>query len=412
MAASPVSSKQQPVGLKLDVSTAIEIGGTYIRKMAGVDFLVKLLGYIVRFKILSLSANPTANAVPLDFHKKLLGSIVESRMLSNAGKSPSTFLSATKLAETPEDFANKDNNTKVPASCECPWLPSVASLSSASPIKLISYLALLCRTLEQISSDGGYLARYMFTSWNRDQLTLEYKRWKSVSLTCLLIVEISYLVRFVQQRMEKRRHGGNPLVASPSSPVSGDGEPFPAGRSESPDKQQQQQHQSPLHTRSASHVQFEKAKGVEEYHRVAVPSHSSPKYKYRFQHLAAGTPITNGDASNSLIVAIRCACDMYIYYRWLPSWNPPDFWQFSAGVVSAVLGIYLVMEETIGDVKKNQQQSQKSKGSNAPAVPVSGGQIVAKAITDGDRRNGADDGNGCAEISPKANGAVPISPAA
>ena len=377
------SSSSSPDALKINPSTVIEIGGTYIRKMVGVDFLVKLIGYLVRFKILALT-NSGSDPVQLQYHKKLLGSIVESRMLSNAGKWPSTFVSATKLAEAPEDFVNKERNLSVPGSHELDWLPSLSNLTCASPLKLISYLALLCRTLEQLSSDGGYLSRYVFFSWNRERLTMEYKRWKSFSLTCLITVEIIFLIRFIQQKLEARNNSNKNNNSSTNNKKSGEKNNKNSASTNSSSSSSDditstsastttpstsspayEDFPSPggygspsgdaTHKRSVSTVEFQKAKGVEELHRLAVPALTSPKFKYRFQHIASGAKITSSDAINSLIVATRCACDMYIYYRWIPSWNPPEFWQYSAGIVSAVLGIYLVLEETIGDVKKNHQ---------------------------------------------------------
>ena len=65
--------------------------------------------------------------------------------------------------------------------------------------------------------------------------------------------------------------------------------------------------------------------------------------------------IPPSEAWKSAIIAVRSACDMYIYYRWIPQWNPPEFWMYSAGVVSAVLGIYLIWDESCADELKRQQ---------------------------------------------------------
>ena len=309
--------------------------------MVGVDFLVKLLGYLVRFKILHLSARGAASGNS----KAMLGSIVDSRMLSNAGKAPGTFVSAMKIFETPfpahwaaataVTSPSSSPSTTTSTTTTSAAAAASSAMSVAMPVKVASVAALALRTLEQVASDCGYLARYVFQSWSVERLTLEYKRWKSLSLTCLLAVEVAFLAVFLQQQHLRRRR----------------------------QRRQQQQQQTGKEHREADEVTTASASAA-----AAVP------YKYRFQTIAAGVAISPLEAINSAIVAVRCLCDMYIYYRWIPSWQPPDVWQFSAGMVSAVLGIWLVLEETVVQVAKS--AAQRTVGSSVGDVTSVAGSVV------------------------------------
>lgn len=48
--------------------------------------------------------------------------------------------------------------------------------------------------------------------------------------------------------------------------------------------------------------------------------------------------------SNALI--IRTLCDMYVYYKWIPWWNPNRTMEYTCGSVSGLIGVWLVWKDT------------------------------------------------------------------
>lgn len=48
--------------------------------------------------------------------------------------------------------------------------------------------------------------------------------------------------------------------------------------------------------------------------------------------------------SNALVV--RTLCDMYVYFKWIPSYTPNKTLEFICGFVSGVIGIWLVWKDT------------------------------------------------------------------
>lgn len=319
----------------------LDIARNYMTKMVGVDFLIKLLGYLVRFKLLFLAQQKGPSAAhDLKLTKVMINSIVESRMLSNAFKGPSTLLSSLRALAAPTHPAQSKATTPAvsptTASASASSYPPSSTVSDMldavqNPTKLLTVMSLLLRSLEQISSDGGYLARYILLSLNGDRLSHEYKRWKSLSLTCMVIVEIMFLVRYVQQRMQARNTAAN--IATRAG-----------------EQQQQQQQQKSLDIADGSGDALSSPLAPN-------PPPVAKEYKYRFQTLAADVIISDRDATMSGIVVTRCLCDMYIYYKWIPSWQPPEALQYSAGIVSAVLGIYLVLDETIRETLARAKRS-------------------------------------------------------
>ncbi len=305
------SQQQKKEDEPLSLDFVLDFVRNYMTKMAGVDMVVKLFGYLLRFKILFLSqsSRTPAETELLRSLKAMLLSIIESRMLANSCKGLSTFNSSLKVLVAPA------NPFPPPAAAAVGFPSSPGSTTSwadgvrsalEKPTQLMTVLALAMRALEQFSSDGGYLARYVFRGWSQDRLSYEYKRWKSLSLTCILLVEMAFLAKFVQQRASAKDSSSSAAVGS-----------------------------AELVAASPTNVL-----GPNALYRAQ-------ECKYRFQVLHTGAIISDRDALMSAIVSTRCVCDMYIYYRWSPLWNPPEFWQYAAGVVSAVLGIYLVADETV-----------------------------------------------------------------
>lgn len=207
----------------------------YQKKGVGVDMVLKSVLNISRLCMLY-------SADPADKKKffKVADTIIECRMLCNFGRPSITFrqgLCALKKRESMEFWHG-----------------------------IFTCLAIFLRIPEQMSGDLNYLQKVVFRSWSREKLSFFYRFFKSWSLTCCLLAELTH-------RAALRR-----AVADAVTPA-------------------------------------------EKVH--------------------AGLDVR---VSNALIV--RTLCDMYVYFKWIPSYEPVKLLEYTCGLMSGLIGVWLVWKDT------------------------------------------------------------------
>ncbi|KAK7202262.1 hypothetical protein NESM_000297200 [Novymonas esmeraldas] len=209
--------------------------GDYQRKGVGVDMILKTVLNIAR-----LCTIYTNDAQDKKRYFQLADTIIECRMLCNFGRSGITLRQGLRV------LAMKDRMEF------WRWV--------------FTWLSFLLRVPEQLSGDLNYLQKVVFHSWSRETFSFFYRFFKSLSLTCCLMVEIT-------RRAALRR-----AVRDAVTPL---------------------------------------------------------------QRLHASLDLR---VSNALTV--RTLCDMYVYYKWIPAYQPIKTLEFSCGLVSGIIGVWLVWKDT------------------------------------------------------------------
>lgn len=55
--------------------------------------------------------------------------------------------------------------------------------------------------------------------------------------------------------------------------------------------------------------------------------------------------VRDGELQVSRVLIIRCLCDMYVYYKWIPSYHPIPVAAYLCGFTSGLLGVWLVWKD-------------------------------------------------------------------
>ncbi|GET93734.1 hypothetical protein, conserved [Leishmania tarentolae] len=209
--------------------------GDYQKKGVGVDMMLKSVLNIVR---LCMIYSTDAQDKKRYFH--LADVIIECRMLCNFGRPAMTLKQGLKM------FAMRDEMTF------WHWL--------------FTCLSFFLRVPEQLSGDLNYLQKVVFHSWCRETFSFSYRFFKSWSLTCCLMMELT------------RRSALQRALRNAATP--------------------QQR------------------------------AHASLEIK----------------VSNALMV--RSLCDMYVYFKWIPSYHPIKTIEYVCSFVSGIIGVWLVWRDT------------------------------------------------------------------
>ncbi|KPA81803.1 hypothetical protein ABB37_04073 [Leptomonas pyrrhocoris] len=207
----------------------------YQKKGVGVDMMLKALLNVSRLCMLY-----STNLGDKRKFFKLADTIVECRMLCNFGRPVMTFHQAMSV------------------------------LGKRSYMEfwhcLFTCLAFFLRVPEQLSGDMNFLQKVVFRRWSREKLSFCYRFFKSWSLTCGLLAELT------------RRSALKRAVRSAVTP------------------------EENVHTKLELQV------------------------------------------SNALI--IRTLCDMYVYFKWIPGYEPIKAVEYSCGLASGLIGVLLVWKDT------------------------------------------------------------------
>ncbi|AYU84020.1 hypothetical protein conserved [Leishmania donovani] len=209
--------------------------GDYQKKGVGVDMMLKSVLNIVRLCMIYSTDGRDRRK-----YFQLADSIIECRMLCNFGRPAMTLSQGLKMFAMREEMEFWH------------WL--------------FTCLSFFLRVPEQLSGDLNYLQKVVFHSWSREAFSFSYRFFKSLSLTCCVLMELTR--RSALQR--------------------------------------------------------------------ALRDASTPK-----QRLHAGLEMR---VSNALIV--RSLCDMYVYFKWIPSYHPIKTVEFLCGFVSGIVGMWLVWRDT------------------------------------------------------------------
>ncbi|KPI87064.1 hypothetical protein ABL78_3876 [Leptomonas seymouri] len=230
-----MSGAALPSGSPVGVVPFITAVTDYERKGVGVDMMLKTLLNISRLCMLY-------STDPMDKKKyfKISDAIVECRMLCNFGRPAITFRKGMEVLKQQQYMQFWH------------WL--------------FTCLSLFLRVPEQLSGDLNFLQKVVFRRWSREKLSFCYRFFKSWSLTCCLLVELT--------------------------------------------------------RRSAL--------------RKAVLKAASPEEKV---HAKLEVKV-----SNALIV--RTLCDMYVYFKWIPGYKPIKALEYSCGLTSGLIGVWLVWKDT------------------------------------------------------------------
>lgn len=207
----------------------------YQKKGIGVDMMLKTALNIARLCMLHSS---DAQDKKKYFH--IADRMVECRMLCNFGRPAMTLRQGLKM------FAMKDRMEF------WHWV--------------FTCLSFFFRVPEQLSGDLNYLQKVAFHNWSRELFSFFYRFFKSLSLSCSLMMELT--------------------------------------------------HRSAL--------------------QQALRDAATPQ-----QRLHASL---NMRVSNALIV--RSLCDMYVYFKWIPSYHPVKTLEYLCGFVSGIVGMWLVWKDT------------------------------------------------------------------
>lgn len=209
--------------------------GDYQKKGVGVDMVLKSVLNIARLCMLY-----TDDA---DSKKKfftLADTIIACRMLCNFGRPAITLRQGLRV------FAMGDRLEM------WHWV--------------FSWLSFFLRVPEQLSGDLNYLQKVVFSNWSRETFSFFYRFFKSFSLTCCLMVEVT-------------RRGAL---------------------------------------------------------RRAVRNAVTPEQKL---HADLDVRVSNA-------LTVRTLCDMYVYFKWIPGYQPIKTLEYSCGLVSGIIGVWLVWKDT------------------------------------------------------------------
>jgi hypothetical protein len=207
----------------------------YQKKGVGIDMMLKAVLNVARLCVL-YSVDP---AEKKKFFK-IADAIVECRMLCNFGR-PGMTLRQGLCAFQKKDYMEFWH-----------WL--------------FTCLSFFLRVPEQLSGDLNYLQKIVFRTWSREKLSFFYRFFKSLSLTCCLLAELT--------------------------------------------------------RRSALETAILEAVSPEEriYAKLDLK------------------------VSNALIV--RTLCDMYVYFKWIPGYDPIKTLEYLCGLTSGLIGVWLVWKDT------------------------------------------------------------------
>eukprot|EP01061_Rhynchopus_euleeides_P008533 TRINITY_DN1765_c5_g1_i1.p1 TRINITY_DN1765_c5_g1~~TRINITY_DN1765_c5_g1_i1.p1 ORF type:complete len:273 (+),score=131.11 TRINITY_DN1765_c5_g1_i1:207-1025(+) len=152
--------------------------------------------------------------------------------------------------------------------------------------KAAQLLRIFFWTIEVVSSDLTFIAKYFVHGWDKTRIGYYYKMGKSIALTIVAALEsiaIAKMLKAASKRSASRQ---------PQKPAS-----------EADDS------------------------------AVSAPSAA----------LAKALPLTVAERAalkEKLMVILRCFCDCFIYYVWIPSYNPDKGLCYIAGFLSASVGLY------------------------------------------------------------------------
>ncbi|KAG5489798.1 hypothetical protein GH5_00681 [Leishmania sp. Ghana 2012 LV757] len=132
----------------------------YQKKGVGVDMMLKAMLNIARLCMIY-----SRDAQDKRRYFQLADSIIECRMLCNFGRPAMTLKQGLKV------LAMKDQMEF--------WQWAFL------------WLSLFLRVPEQLSGDLNYLQKVVFHNWSRETLSFFYRFFKSLSLTCCLMVEVT-----------------------------------------------------------------------------------------------------------------------------------------------------------------------------------------------------------------------------
>lgn len=308
----------------------------YTQKSVGVDMALKTVCYVFRLYGLRSPAHQQLS-------EPIVSSIIECRMLGNIWKH---FGTARQI------------------------LPAIEAggATGYAGLALINGLSVLMRTWEQTASDAGVLQRYIIQSWSRQRLSKAYKFAKSISLTCVAVVELCrMLIHTSNNRRGGRRLGGAGEDVQPRSRnASCEGRrredvadvPTVGCTAGSPHSHSPMVGSTPvIDDRRRQHST---CAGSDEF---AFPLAAQPPSSARSSRLvaAAGSGPSavvdedGGDAAaaavkraafvKAALIFIRAVADMVVYYQWVDSYRPPKGLEYTCGLVSGALGVYLVASD-------------------------------------------------------------------
>ncbi|KAG5490797.1 hypothetical protein JKF63_00919 [Porcisia hertigi] len=132
----------------------------YQKKGVGVDMMLKA---VLNFVRLCMVYSTDVKVKKRYF--QLADGIIECRMLCNFGRSPITLRQGMRM------FAMKDQMEL------WRWV--------------FTWLSFFFRVPEQLSGDLNYLQKVVFHKWSRERFSFFYRFFKSLSLTCCLMMELT-----------------------------------------------------------------------------------------------------------------------------------------------------------------------------------------------------------------------------
>lgn len=257
-------------------SAAIEHLISYQQKGVGVDMALKSILGIFRLAMLY-----SKNAMTKSVYTKIVDVIIECRMLTNFGRSGFTLYQLNNQM--------KKSNYIVKAQY------------------IFTYLSYFFRIFEQLSGDLGYMQKVVFRTWSRATLSFYYRFFKSLSLTCALLVELC----------------------------------------------------------------------------------RSPMVEHRLRE--ATTPqemcIARRELAVSRVLIVRNLCDMYVYYKWLPNYTPIRTIEYICGMISGMIGVWLVWSDVAPCVQQKESESAKSNHDLGNTLNTNS---LSAVLAEGDSGDGSD----------------------
>ena len=335
---------------------------SYRGKYVGIDMILKAICYFLRLR----NAWTPDDAVRAE-RAKLVGSIVDCRMLCNSMKHFATLKQGVRAWE-------KTGKAR-------PEMP----LS----IRLLTVFSYLFRVVEQVFSDLGYLQKHWFSQWSRVFLSTNYKRWKSFSLVCCAIVEVSRIRATAAKLLElpslepspERERKGIPPVSSMmqlASPASRHNtSPFPDGvtpPSASPVDATTPSPDTPPGSGCRSPVTEAREDFPVRGHKTNYPGspYWAPPGVGGTRHLRRPSAVDLAEREEqraelrtalrrSCMFLVRNLCDLVVYLVWLSWWRPWATIESVCGMASGLLGAILVWEVTVAEESKKIAAAAKRK---------------------------------------------------
>ena len=269
----------------------------YRSKYVGLDMLMKTIGYLLRAKLIALTPGSQAH---VDI-SKLLQSMVECRMLCNSMRHFGT------LKTSFDQWRNS-----VPGS-------DVNSARVSFAIRIITLWSLWFRTVEQIFSDCAFWNKSMFlTRLSRATISYNYKKWKSLSLACCVVIE-SYKALKARGALLKLQSRADEIESRSMTPHADTGR--------SPVQQA-----SPMHPSSRILSGFPCEQQQLQLHQQQQNMEKRSKLRTLLRR--------------SIMFLIRNICDLIIYSQWIPGYVCPKSLEAFCGIISGAFGVYLVWEDT------------------------------------------------------------------